>query len=182
MKRLGLFFILSLCLTGPATAQFKAGSAPAPQTAEQPAAQPAAGVDWQAFEEAIVTADSSGKTILVDIYAPWCGWCRRLQHEVYTDSTVQDYLAEHFEVARLNGDDTQQMYSFKGYDLNGMELAQGLGAEGFPTTVFLASNSDYITRLPGFAEAPEFLQILQYIQTRAFETQSFPEFVEGLNK
>lgn len=167
MKCLGILPLIALLL-------FPVSSALA-QADPEPGDAP----EWQPFEEAIAAADSSGKKVLVDIYAPWCGWCRKLQKEVYTDDAVQDYLAEHFVVTRLNGDDPERAYSFKGYTLSGMELAQGLGAEGFPTTVFLASNSDYLTRLPGFAEAPEFLQILRYIGTGAFETQSFPEFIEG---
>ena len=142
----------------------------------QDASVPAEGVAWTPFEDAVTVAAKRQKPILVDVYAPWCTWCRRLQREVYTDKAVQAFLADHFVVTRLDGDDRSSELTFKSYTLSSGELAQALGAEGFPTTVFLAADSDYITRLPGFVDATEFLQILRFIGTGAYEKVSYQEF------
>jgi thioredoxin-related protein len=135
----------------------------------------AAPIGWKSFDEAI--ANQSQKKILIDIYAPWCGWCRRMHQEVYPNAEVQEYLLEHFNLTRLDITEEGDTLSFKGYRLNSMTLAGGLGATATPTTVFLEPNGDYITRLPGYASTEDFLNILQFIATNAYQTQSFQDFL-----
>jgi thioredoxin-related protein len=147
------------------------------RAAAQDASVPAEGLPWKPFEEAVSLAQQQNKKVLVDIFAPWCPWCRRLQREVYTDPAVQQYLKEKFIVTRINGDDTTASYAFKTYKLTPAELAAGLGAQGYPTTVFLAANSDYITRLPGFVDASEFIHVLRFIGTEAYEKLTYQEYV-----
>jgi len=86
------------------------------------------------------------------------------------------YLKAHFEYARLNGEDTARKLTFRGYDLSEAELAQALGLTGYPTTVFLEPDGTYITRVPGFVPTETFLQILRFIGSEAYRTQSFEEF------
>ena len=148
----------------------------------QDASVAAEGIDWTPFSEALDAAQKSEKILLIDIYAPWCRYCRQLQREVYTDERVREYVNTTFIVTRLNGDDAEEMHQFKEYSLTGQELAMALGAQGFPTTVFLRANSEYITRLPGFAPADDFFQVLQYIGTEAYLEGSYQDYVQTLNK
>nr|WP_243664697.1 thioredoxin fold domain-containing protein [Rhodothermus marinus] len=99
-----------------------------------------------------------------------------MQKEVYPDSAVVAYLKAHFEYARLNGEDNTRRLTFRGYDLTEAELAQALGLTGYPTTVFLEPDGTYITRVPGFVPTETFLQILRFIGSEAYRTQSFEEF------
>lgn len=145
----------------------------------QDASVPAEGLDWQPFEEAVALAKEQNKKVIVDIYAPWCPWCRRLQREVYTDDTVQDYVRDHFIVTRLDGENQSDSLQFREYTLTPAQLALGLGANGYPTTVFLDPDGEYITRLPGFAAAPEFLNVLSYIGSDSFVNLSFEEYRDG---
>lgn len=135
-------------------------------------------IGWQRVEEAMAAATQSGKKVLIDISAPWCPWCRRMQQEVYSDSAVVAYLKAYFEYARLNGEDTTRKLTFRGYELSEAELAMALGLTGYPTTVFLDADGTYITRVPGFIPTETFLQILRFIGSEAYRTQSFEEFVK----
>ncbi|WP_456430063.1 thioredoxin family protein [Rhodocaloribacter sp.] len=132
---------------------------------------------WRSFPEAVAAARNSGKAILVDVYAPWCGWCRKMQTEVYTLPELREYLHEHFEIARLNLEEYGDTLTFKGYTLTSAELAMGLGASSTPTTVFLEPDGAYITRLPGFHEGDVFMRVLRFIGTGAYRRLTYEEFL-----
>lgn len=153
------------------------GFAPFTGARAQSASQPADGVEWLTFESGVRKAATGDKPVLIDIYAPWCGWCTRLQSDVYTDRRVQSYLSENFIVSRLNIDEADDVVRFRGFEVSSAELAMGLGASGTPTTVFLTSTGDYITRLPGFVGPDEFMQVLAFIATEAYQTDSFESWL-----
>lgn len=147
-----------------------------PVASAQDASVPAEGLDWHPFEEAVELAREHDKKLLVDVYAIWCPWCRRLQDEVYTDEDVQSYVKEHFVLTRLDAENQADSLQFKEHRVTPADLAAGLGAQGFPTTVFLDEQSDYITRLPGFLDASKFVTVLGYVGSDAFVEQSFEEY------
>ncbi len=133
-------------------------------------------LEWLDFGEALNAAEVSGRPVLVDVFAPWCPWCSKLQTEVYGKASVRENLNEHFETARLNIEDKDLVIEFKGFELSSSELAAGLGAEGTPTVVFLSSTGDYITRVPGFIDAEEFNHVLRYISSGSYQRESFKDY------
>lgn len=157
-------------------------AASSPTASAQDASVPAAGLDWYPFEEAIDLARHDKKKVIVDVYAVWCPWCRRLQAEVYTDPAVQSYVEKNFILTRLDAENQNDSLRFREHVLTPADLALGLGAQGFPTTVFLDEESEYITRLPGFLEAQDFFTVLAYVGSNAFMEQSYQEFAEKLKE
>ena len=87
--------------------------------------------------EVIEQAEAQETPILVEIYAPWCPYCQRMQEEVYADATVRSYLDRKFTYVRLNSDTTAGTHEFAGRELSSEGLASALGARGVPTTVFM---------------------------------------------
>ncbi len=148
-----------------------------PRAHAQDASVAAEGLDWKAFEEAVAEAEAQDKKLIVDVYAAWCPWCRRLQREVYAHDEVQAYIRGRFVVTRLDAENTADSLRFRDYTLTPSEMAAGLGASGFPTTVFLDEAGQYITRLPGFITAPDFLDVLHYIGSEAFLDFTFEEYL-----
>lgn len=136
-------------------------------------------LEWQPFEQALQQAQDSGNVVLVDVYAPWCGWCRKMQQEVYTEAEVLAHLDRSFETTRLNIDDAQSVLTYQEYTLSPKELGNAFGATGTPTTVFLDAEGNYITRLPGFVDAPTFERVLAYIGSGAYRDQTLREFVDA---
>lgn len=157
-----------------------AAAAPATSVAQAPvqAVHAPADLPWQTLEAAVTSAAKSDRKIMLSIYAPWCGFCRKQNLEVFPEKAVHGFLKEHFELARLNGDDTETIQRFRGHILNGTQLAQGFGVTGYPTVVFLDADGGYITRLPGFADAETFLDVLRYIATDAYKETPFEEFLK----
>ena len=145
----------------------------------QDASVPAEGIDWKPFNEAIELAAQQNKKVLVDIYAAWCPWCRRLQREVYPQEAIRQRVEEFFIATRLDGENQADSVRYLDFTLSQSELALGFGTQGYPNTVFLDADGQYITRLPGFVDAAEFEKILAYVGTDAFKELTYPEYLES---
>jgi thioredoxin-related protein len=135
-------------------------------------------IEWPTFHDALKESGGDGKIILIDVYADTCPWCRKLQSEIYTQSALQSYVFENFELGRINIGIADDTLSYKGYTLTSAQLGAGFGATGTPTTIFLESDGTYITRLPGFHEYDEFFRVLRFVGSESFRDMSFADYLE----
>ena len=152
----------------------------APEAQAQQGDFAAAPLNWEGFNDAIQEAGQGQKKVLVDVYAPWCGFCRKMHEETYIDDAIKSYLDEHFHVTRVNIEVDDDTLNYRGgYRLSSRMLATIFGTNGTPNTAFLDPEGNFITALPGFAPPEQFLNVLKYIATDAYKRQGFAEFVEG---
>jgi len=126
------------------------------------AGQGVAGPRWRAWNPGLSEAAGSGKPVLVDVYTDWCGWCRRMDHDVYGRRDVSEYLDAHFVTVRLNAE-SPEAASYQGRSFSGTSLAGHFGVSGYPTTIFLRSGGDHLVNVPGYVPADRFLLLLRYI-------------------
>ena len=126
--------------------------------------------------DVIQRAEMQGTPILLDIYAPWCPYCERMQETVYADPEVRSYLDRRFTYARLNRDTTAGTHQFDGRTFSTQQLARAFGARGVPTTVFLEADGTPIVRQPGFIKRDDFFQMIRYIGSGAYKEKSFKAF------
>lgn len=131
-------------------------------------------LEWLPFEEALVTADTSNRPVFVDVWAPWCGWCRKLKQEVYP--ALAPELSEHFVLTRINRDNNEAVYHYQGQTLTSIKLAQKLRAQQVPTIVFLNSTGNYLLHLTGYLDEKALKPVLEYVATNAYQQQSFETF------
>ena len=130
----------------------------------------------QSFEDVVAEAQAQNKPILVEISAPWCPYCQRMQETVYTNETARTYLDETFTYVRLNSDTTAGTHQYRDRTLSTKQLASVLGAKGVPTTTFLKADGTPIAHQPGYIKRPQFFKIIRYVGSGAYENQSFQEF------
>ncbi len=136
------------------------------------------GDNWLGYSEAVRKAGETRRIVLVDVYTDWCGWCKRMDRDVYGDPAVQAVLEKNFVTAKLDAE-SAKTHSFQGQTASEREIARAYGITGYPTTVFLSEDGEPITILPGYIPKETFLQVLEYIHTRRYETQSWEEFVKS---
>lgn len=118
--------------------------------------------NWRSFEDAQEAARQSDRLIVVDVWAPWCGWCHKMKQETYPNLSRK--LEQHFVFTRLNKDNRDTKYSYKGQKLNEMQLAKQLNAQTIPAVVILSSDGDYLFHISGFLTAQKLEKIL--LQTK----------------
>ena len=130
----------------------------------------------QTIGDVMDEAQANETPILLEVYAPWCPYCQRMQETVYADSTVRAYLDRHFTYARLNSDTTAGTHRYANRALSTSELASVLGGRGVPVTVFLKPDGTPIARQPGLIKRPQFLEMIRYVGSGAYRDQSFQSF------
>ncbi|MCG2588568.1 thioredoxin family protein [Rhodohalobacter sulfatireducens] len=130
---------------------------------------------WRPFEEALQIAEKKQQVIIVDVWAPWCGWCKKMEKQVYPN--VSENLSTRFVWTRLNRDDNNSTIQFSNQPFSPLRLAQKLNVQNVPALVFLAPNGDYLFHKSGFTEVNTFESIMSYIASDTNPNGSYENFI-----
>lgn len=107
-------------------------------------------ISWRSdLESAIKSAQNSGEPIMADFYTDWCGWCKKLDSDTYSDDKV-DTLSKDFICVKVNADSDRA-------------LAAKYNVRGYPTILFLNSNGDVIGTIVGYRGPAEFSNAMENI-------------------
>lgn len=137
------------------------------------------GLKWLSFDEAQAIAAKEKKTILVDVYTDWCGWCKKMDATTYGDPKVMKYLAQKYVIAKLNPEE-EGTVTVQGKKITKQEFAQAVGVKGFPTLVFFNDKGEMITGLSSYLDAKQFLNVATFIGDGKYETMTWDQYSKSL--
>jgi len=135
-------------------------------------------VSWLAFDVAADKAKRENKHMIVDVYTTWCGWCKVMDRQTYSDPKVANYLNENFVLAKVNGESSAELH-WEGKVITERAFARTVGVTGFPTTYFLKPDSHIIGGAPGFIPPENFLIYAKYVSTKWYEKGSPQEYLKA---
>lgn len=134
---------------------------------------------WRGWDAGLAEAGRTGRPVLVDVYTDWCGWCKRMDRDVYARSDVQQYLASKFVVVRLNAESNESA-RYEGKAYTARTLAARFGVSGYPTTIFLNGRGDHLGNVPGYFPPSRFLLLLRFIgDGHAERGEKFEDFARA---
>jgi thioredoxin-related protein len=143
-------------------------------------------INWMSFKEMQEAYGKNPKPILVDVYTDWCGWCKVMDKNTYSNSKVADYINEHYYAVRYNAEDKNPVefgnkkYSYNpAYKANDLAMYLLFGQLSFPSTVLISSIGAQPAPIPGYMKPAELEAPLRYFGDSAFATQNFPEFMKS---
>jgi thiol:disulfide interchange protein len=112
--------------------------------------EPVTGIQFYngSFEDAINNAKKENKLIFLDIYATWCGPCKKLKANTFTNKEVSEFYNKTFINMELDGE--------KG---EGLLLAKKYGVKGYPTLLFIDTNGTIVSETAGYYNSSEFLTL-----------------------
>lgn len=105
-----------------------------------------AGLKWESsFEEALQKAKASGKTVLIDFWAEWCGWCHRLDQTTYVDPQVVK-LGEDFVAVKVDTEGGRKQ----------QQVAERYDVQQLPTILFVSPEGRAVLRVQGYQGPGQF--------------------------
>jgi len=130
--------------------------------------------------------NNNGKKIIIDLYTDWCGWCKVMDRNTFTDKQVIEYINNYFLPVKFDAEYNDNVifnnnsYKFINSGRKGInELAYALtnGNLSYPMTVFLDENYQLITLLPGYHKPNFYNKVLKYIGEDHWKDKTWDEYL-----
>ena len=137
---------------------------------------------WQQVND---LALKENKFIFVDAYTQWCGWCKVMDKNTFSEANVAKILNEKFYPVKFDAEQTKDIefagrtFKFIPQGSKGVhELAVALlnSQMSYPTVVFLDEECRMIQPVPGYQKAPDFHRMIQFIGEDYYKKMKWSEF------
>ena len=99
------------------------------------------------WDEVLEKAKEEDKIIFVDVYATWCGPCKMMDREVFSQEKVAEYYNATFVNAKFDSDT----------EIGGAVATQ-FGVTALPTFLYVSPSGELISKTLGYQEAELFLE------------------------
>jgi thioredoxin-related protein len=117
-------------------------------------------ISWVSFDEGLKRAEAEKKNLLVDLTASWCGWCKKMERETFSDTSVINTINANYIPVKVWGD-SDKMLDIKGYKISEKDLATSVfGVQGYPTFYVICSDGQKLLH-----------KVIGYRPTDAFKTE-----------
>lgn len=120
-------------------------------------------------------ATNQNKQTLIFFHMNHCGYCKRMEKRVFKNPEIQKNLKKKFLFTDINIDDNDKVI-FNTQTYSKRDFAHSLDIDFFPTVLFLDENYDITYTVRGYRDRKKFKKILQFIQTKSYETIDFFDY------
>lgn len=148
-------------------------------------------IEWLTFEEAVEKSKTEKKKILIDVYTDWCGYCKVMDKNTFTDARIAALINEEFYAVKLNAEQKEPI-TFRGTTFKHVASGRGgyheLAASllqnqlSYPNFVFLSEDFKIIPvvpgkpSLPGYRKPEEFHFFLKYVADELFTEMAVTDY------
>ena len=146
MKKKIISILLGVLTFGVAFQVQAAEPATAEQAAEAAVIAKVKQGDWlENYTEALAAAKKLNRPVFIDFTgSDWCGWCIRLDREVFSQKAFLKYAKRDLVLLKL--DFPQRKKLSEALQKQNQELAKKFGIRGFPTIVIVDAEGKEIAR------------------------------------
>jgi len=149
-------------------------------------------IHWMTLEQAVAAQKKMPKKIIIDAYTVWCGPCKMLEKNTFSNPDVITYINANFYAVKFNAEGNEKIIfkenTFKNPNYepsksNGRnsshQLAGYFGVKAYPTIIYLDENQELIAPIAGY-QTPKSLEVfLKLFGTDAFRKINSQEAYEA---
>ena len=144
------------------------------------------GIHWMTIEEAYAAAQKVPKKTVIDVYTDWCGWCKVMDRNTFTNPEVIKYINENYYAVKLDAE-SKKSFNVGGikYDFNEQGRANDIaiallqGKMSYPSIVYLDEQFNMIQPIPGYMNARAFHEIITFLGEDHFKSEPFEQYKKG---
>jgi len=146
-------------------------------------------IEWITMNEAVAAQANNPKKIFVDMYTNWCGPCKLLDRNTFSNKDVIKYINANFYAVKFNAEGNEvitvangQTFKNPGYDPakaqrrnSSHQFARYMGVRAYPTVLFIGEDGNLINRVKGYKTPQQMELYLKFFGTDLWETVNTQE-------
>ena len=137
---------------------------------------PAEEIKWLTYDQAVALSKKNPKPFFIDVYTDWCGWCKQMDKNTFSNQKIASYLNKRFYSIKLNAEKPDTVH-YKGVAMtNGALAAKIFHASSYPTTVYLEGDETLLQPIPGYQAPNDLYRIIHYIGENHYKTTTWDDF------
>ena len=143
-------------------------------------------IKWYSFEEAYALSKKKPKKIFIDVFTEWCGWCKKMDAETFTDPTIAKYMSKHFYCVKFDAERKDTIVldgqTFVNPNPTSKRSTHKLASEllrgqmSYPSYVFLNEKGQELTVVAGYQKAQDFEGVINYFGEDAYLKSTWEEY------
>ncbi len=134
-------------------------------------------IKWITMDQAFEAIKKEPRKIVIDVYTDWCGWCKVMDKNTFSDAKVAEFVNKKYYAVKLNaeqGGEIQIGDKKYTYPQLASELMQG--RMSYPTIVYLDEKFNMIQPIPGYQDAKAFHQVITFLGDNHYKKLDFEKY------